>query len=100
MVITLVSSCYYVPSTKARLLNPHRLFCAAKGVSGRFITSKNDSILEFDGVGSIEISHDINNHLPIGLGRNSANGSVSYLAEQKPYTFTKVITTIACEVWP
>ena len=79
-MITVLSSCYYVPPTKARLLSPQRLFSAERGVNGRFITSENESVLEFDNVGSITVSHNPNNHLPTGMARNSIPGASAYLA--------------------
>ena len=79
-VITILSSCYYVPAAKARLISPQRLFSAAKGTNGRFITSEDVSTLEFDDVGSITVPHDVNNHLPTAMCRNAADGAAAYLA--------------------
>ena len=72
--MTLISSAYYVPRAKARLLGPQRLFNAKKGVTGRFIVSEDSSTLQFDGVGEIVVAHDLGNHLPIVLGRNKIPG--------------------------
>ena len=73
-IMTLISSAYYVPKAKARLLSPQRLFNAKKGVTGRFIVSEDSSTLQFDGVGEIVVAHDPGNHLPIALGKNKIPG--------------------------
>ena len=72
--MTVVSSAYYVPSAKARLLSPQRLFCAKRGVTGRFVVTKHNSTLLFDGVGELQIDYDSGNHLPTCLAKNHTPG--------------------------
>ena len=68
--LTVHSKCYHVPNAGARLLSPQRLFSAAHGVSGSFNCAENSATLTFDGVGSINVPYDSNNHLPISLAKN------------------------------
>ena len=75
-VMTVVSSAYYVPAARARLISPQRLFNAAKGVTGRFLVEETHATLAFDGVGDIRIDYDTNNHLPTALGKNRVPGVV------------------------
>ena len=49
-------------------------------MNGRFITEEDTSILEFDNVGSILVPHDVNNHLPIAMARNSTPATSAFLA--------------------
>ena len=65
--------CYYVPDSKARLLSPQRLFQEDQGLTGEFRVQQHHSLLEFDGLPSLHISHDEWSHLPIGLGKNASS---------------------------
>ena len=73
-IMTVVSSAYYVPSAKARLLSPQRLFCANKGVTGKFVVNEHNNTLSFDGVGELSIDYDSGNHLPTSLAKNYTPG--------------------------
>ena len=73
-IMTVVSSTYYVPSAKARLLSPQRLFCAKRGVTGKFVVTEQNSTLVFDGVGKLQIDYDSGNHLPTCLAKNHTPG--------------------------
>ena len=73
-IMTVVSSAYYVPSAKARLLSPQRLFCAKRGVTGSFVVTEHNSTLLFDGVGELHIDYDSGNHLPTCLAKNHTPG--------------------------
>ena len=70
--LTVHSKCYHVPDAGARLLSPQRLFSSAHGVSGSFTCAEKSAILNFEGVGSINVNYDPNNHLPISLAKNLA----------------------------
>ena len=73
-IMTIVASAYCVPSATARLLSPQRLFCAVKGVTGKFTVDEYRSTLSFDGVEKLIIDYDSGNHLPISLAKNRTPG--------------------------
>ena len=72
--MTIISSAYYVPGAKARLLSPQRLFNAKQGVTGNFVVEESHATLRFDGVGILELAYDNSSHLPIALGKNKIPG--------------------------
>ena len=80
-IMTVVSSAYYVPSAKARLLSPQRLFNADKRVSGKFVTKEHNSILLFDGIGDLVVDYDSRSHLPISLAKNYTPGQAEISPE-------------------
>ena len=72
--MTVVSSTYYVPMAKARLISPQRLFNSNKGVTGKFIVEERHATLSFDDSGNIHIDYDTSNHLPTALAKNRVPG--------------------------
>ena len=75
-ILSVISSAYYVPKAKARLISPQRLFNAEKGVTGRFIVEETKTTLIFDDVGEVEVDYEDKNHLPTALAKNFVPGSV------------------------
>ena len=69
-ILTIHSKCYYVPTASARLLSPQRLFSHANHLNGRFICEELTASLVFDDVGTLTVSYDENNHLPIAMAKN------------------------------
>ena len=59
-----------MPSAKARLLSPQRLFNAKKGITGKLIVEEKDATLSFDNVGDIQVEYDSSNSLPTALAKN------------------------------
>ena len=72
--MTVVSSAYYVPSARARLLSPQRLFNSDKVVSGDFVVKEHHCILLFDGIGELVVDYDSRRYLPISLAKNHTPG--------------------------
>ena len=66
------SWCYYVPDSKARLISPHRLFNKKHGITGRFVVTEDNALLEFDEFPPLKIDFDSNSHLPTGLAKNQS----------------------------
>ena len=63
------SQCYYVPSCRARLLSPQRLFNRDKGVGGHYQGDENAFRICFNGCPELIVEYDERNHLPIGYAR-------------------------------
>ena len=62
---------YYVPDAKARLISPQRLFNKKHGITGRFVVTEDNALLEFDdGFPPLRIDFDSNSHLPTRLAKN------------------------------
>ena len=72
--MTIVSSAYYVPKVKARLLSSQRLFNAEKGVPGGFVIEEHKATLVFDNIAELVIDYDSGNYLPTVLGNNHTPG--------------------------
>ena len=61
------TTAYYVPSAKARLLSPQRLFNKTKGVRGFFRGDGETFKLALNDLPSLEVPYDTHSHLPIAL---------------------------------
>ena len=73
-ILTVKSSCYYVPKAEGRFLSPQRLFNAVKGVTRKSIVKEKHATLSFDNLGDIQIEYDSCNSLLTPLGKNKVLG--------------------------
>lgn len=64
-VLVLHTSCFYVPSAKARLLSPQRLFNAKEGTTGSFSCLENNATLQLNDLPTLTIPYDARSYLPI-----------------------------------
>ena len=73
-IFTVVSSAYYVPEAKARLISPQRLFNSKNGVSEKTIVEDKHSTLVFDSVGEVQIDYDSGSRLHVALAKDKIPG--------------------------
>ena len=70
--IVIHTQCYYVPSSKIRLISPQRLFNKKKGVNSDFTCREDNAILIFVDLTALDIDCVLRSHLPIDLAANAA----------------------------
>ena len=73
-VLAVTSSAYHAPNIRARLISPHRLFIAEKGVLEKNVVEETNETLIFDKVGEIVIDYGSGSNLPTALGKNFIHG--------------------------
>lgn len=64
-------TCYYVPSCRARLLSPQRLFNKQKGITGSFSVEEDHATLNINDHPSLIIEYESTTFLPVGLAWNA-----------------------------
>jgi hypothetical protein len=73
MILSVV--CYYVPTCRARLLSPQRLFNKHKGITGSFALKEEHAVLSINDNHPLIVDYEDTTFLPVALAWNADQSS-------------------------
>ena len=76
---SIVTKCYYVPSTKTRLLNPQKLLDKSNGQTGKYWGDEDMFHLEYDHQPGIDIPYSSESNLTIGYAAVTADDELNQI---------------------
>ncbi|GFH50693.1 hypothetical protein CTEN210_07169 [Chaetoceros tenuissimus] len=68
--VILSIQCYHIPTAKACLLSPQRIFSKQHGFIGKFQLEEESSVLQIEGLPDLEVYYNSESNLPVSMARN------------------------------